>query len=94
MSDVLSQMFTLMTDAIVPQLRSIHACQIEQQRESDRLHRSLEEFRLEMQIRFAALHSEISACRQELEDTLVTLREHDAAESPGSQSTVRKRTVH
>ena len=33
--------------------------------ETGRLNRNIEEFRLEMQVRFAALHAEITACRQE-----------------------------
>jgi len=93
MSDALSQILTLMTDVILPKLESIHSSQMEQQRESDRLHLSLDEFRQEMQIRFAALHAEIAACRQELEDTLVTMRERDAGDGE-SGKTFRKRLIH
>jgi hypothetical protein len=94
MSELLSRIFTILTDVIVPQLQSIHASQTEQRVETDRLNRNLEEFRLEMQMRFAAIHADIAACRQELEDTLVTLREKDAADDANIRDRTRKRTIH
>jgi hypothetical protein len=94
MSATLSQIMTLLTDVIVPQLQSIHASQAEQRHETDRLNRNIEEFRLEMQMRFAAIHAEIAACRQELEDTMVTIRERDAIDDDPGQSKTRKRTIH
>ena len=94
MSAMLSQIMTLLTDVIVPQLQSIHASQAEQRLETDRLNRNIEEFRLEMQMRFAAMHAEIAACRQELEDTMVTIRERDAVDDDFENGKARKRTIH
>jgi hypothetical protein len=94
MSALLSQMMTLLTDVIVPQLQSIHASQAEQRLETDRLSRNIEEFSLEMQMRFAALHAEIASCRQELEDTMVTVRERDAIDGDCECGRTRKRTIH
>jgi hypothetical protein len=94
MAALLSQIMTLLTDVIVPQLQSIHDNQAEQQLETDRLNRNFEEFRLEMQMRFAALHAEIAACRQELEDTMVTVRERDPLDDAEDRGKVRKRTIH
>ena len=89
-----SQILTLLTDVIVPQLQSIHASQATQKLETERLNRNIEEFRLEMQMRFAAMHAEIAACRQELEDTMVIIRERDSMEDDRGFSKARKRTVH
>ena len=94
MSALLSQILTLMTDVIVPQLQSIHASQAEQRVETDRLNRNIEEFRLEMQMRFASMHAEIAACRQELEDTMVIVRERESIDEDFERGTVRKRIVH
>jgi hypothetical protein len=91
---MLSQIIALLTDVIVPQLQSIHASQAEQRLETERLNRNIEEFRLEMQMRFAAMHAEIAACRQELEDTMVTVRERDAIDDDFENSKARKRTIH
>ena len=94
MFPMLSQIMTLLTDVIVPQLQSIQSSQTEQRLETDRLNRNIEEFRLEMQMRFAAMHAEIAACRQELEDTLVTVRERDPDDDADARSRSRKRTIH
>jgi hypothetical protein len=94
MSALLSQILTLMTDVIVPQLQSIHASQAEQRVETDRLNRNIEEFRLEMQMRFASMHAEIAACRQELEDTMVIVRERESIDEDFERGTARKRIIH
>jgi len=94
MSDMFSQIFALLNNVIVPQLQSILVSQAEQRRETDRLNRSIEEFSLEMQMRFASIHAEIAACRQELEDTMVAIREHDLESDGTGQSKLRRRTVH
>jgi len=94
MSDLLSRIFALLNDVIVPQLQSIHASQSEQRLDTDRLNRNIEEFRNEMHLRFAAVHAEIAACRQELEDTMVTVRERDADNTEAAQRKLRKRTIH
>jgi len=94
MSVLLSQIMNLLTGVIVPQLQSIHASQAEQRLETDRLNRNIEEFRLEMQMRFASLHAEIAACRQEFEDSLVTAQERGSIDDLDTPSKGRKRTIH
>ena len=91
---MISQILTLLTDVIVPQLQSIHTSQAEQRLEAERLNRNIDEFRLEMQMRIAAMHAEIAACRQELEDTMVTVRERDAIDDDFAPDKARKRTTH
>ena len=94
MSELLSRIYALLADVILPHLKSIETSQAEQRLETDRLNRNLEAFRTEMQIHFLELRAEIAACRQELEDTMVTLRESEAAEDDGTAPIKRKRIVN
>jgi len=94
MSDLPSQIIALLKDVIAPQLESVQASQAELRQETDRLKDNIEEFRREMQMRFTAIHAEIVACRQELEDTMVTIRERDADDEGAAQRKLRKRTIH
>ena len=81
MSQTLSQLYTLLADVVLPNLRAIQASQIEQRMETDRLNRNIEEFRAEMQLRFVELRAEITACRTEVEDAMVTLRDTEVVEA-------------
>jgi hypothetical protein len=79
MSETLEKLYTLIAEVILPTLQGIQASQEEQQFQTRRLSANLEEFRTEMHIRFAELHAELAACRTQIEDTLVTLRENESA---------------
>jgi predicted phage gp36 major capsid-like protein len=81
-------------DVIVPHLRGIQASQAEQRLQTDQLNHNLNEFRAEMQIRFAEIRAEIAACRAEVEDVMVTLREADPAQEAGEPSQTKKLLVH
>jgi len=94
MSDTLSQLEVLLTDVILPNLKGISACQVEQRMEGDRLVRMIEDFRSEMQISFAQLRAEIAACRQEVEDAIILLREGEAANTPEPTAKARKTIIH
>jgi uncharacterized membrane protein len=94
MSEILSKVHNLLADVIVPHLKGIQASQSEQRLQTERLHHSLDEFRGEIQIRLAEIRAEIAACRQELEDTMATLRESDAVEMAESGFPGKKRLIH
>jgi hypothetical protein len=47
-----------------------------------------------MQLRFAEIRAELAACRQEVEDTMVTLRETDLPDDSESIVTGKKRLIH
>jgi len=64
MSELYSQLQTLLTDVILPNLKGIHANQVEQRFQSDCLNQDLEDFRAEMRIQFAELRAELAACRR------------------------------
>jgi len=94
MSDLHSQLKTFLTDVILPNLQEIHASQVEQRFQTDCLNQNLEDFREEMQLRFAELRAELAACRQQLEDALVTLREAEATSELPSTLNSKKTLIH
>lgn len=94
MKDMFSQLHALLLDVVLPHLKGIQASQAEQRLQTARLNQNLEEFRSEMQLRFAEIRAELSACRQEVEDTIVTLREADLPDDPDSAFTGKKRLIH
>jgi len=71
-----------MVESIVPSLKSIQENQIEQRQQSEWLSTNMEEFRIEMQQRFAELHAELAATRLQLEDAMVVIREQKAVLGP------------
>ena len=94
MSDLSTQLQTLLLDVVLPNLKGIQASQDEQRFQTDSLNQSLEDFRSEMHLRFAELRAEIAACRQELEDAMVTLRESEAANSADASMNGKKTLIH
>ena len=94
MSEMLSQLHVLLVDVILPHLKGIQASQAEQRLQTERLNQNLEEFRAEMQVRFTELRAEIAACRQEIEDAMVTFRESDVTEYPEPSAASKKRLIH
>jgi hypothetical protein len=94
MSEMLSEIYTLLLDHILPQLKNIEASQVEQREHHDAVHRNMRELHAEIKIRFAELRAEIAACRQELEDTMVTIRERDALEEHESSDRRKRRLIH
>lgn len=94
MQDLLTQIHRVLTEVIVPHLKGIQVSQAEQRLETERLNRNFEDFRIEMQGRFAELRTELAACRQELEAAMVTIRETDAPEFPDRETAPKKRLIH
>jgi hypothetical protein len=78
MSEMLAKVHALLTEVILPRLQEIQASQEEQKVQTSRPHASVEEFRMEMLLRFVELHAEIAACRSQIEDAMVTLRESES----------------
>jgi hypothetical protein len=94
MSEMLSKIYALLLDVILPHLKDIQASQAEHTTQAERLNRNLEEFRVEMTIRMAEIRAEIALCRQELEDTMVTLRESETAGDSDAPPAKKKRIVN
>jgi hypothetical protein len=94
MSDMLSEIYALLLDRILPQLKSIEASQAEQREHYEMIHRDMRDLHSEIQIRFAELRAEIAACRQELEDTMVTIRERDSLDEKQTGDRRKRRLIH
>jgi len=94
MSALYSQLQTLLNDVILPNLKGIHANQVEQRFQSDCLNQDLEDFRAEMQIQFAELRAQLAACRQELEDAMVILRESESVNAADPAAAIKKTMIH
>jgi hypothetical protein len=94
MLEMLLKMDALLLDVILPNLKSVQASQAEQTMQAERLNRDLDEFRAEMQIHMAEIRAEIALCRQELEDTMVTLRESEAAGDSDTPPAKKKRIIN
>ena len=82
-AESLSQLCRLLVEEIVPNLKRIQENQTDQRQQSEWLTQNIEEFRLEMQQRFAELHAELAASRVQIEDAIVIIREQKAANSEG-----------
>ena len=94
MSEMLSKIYALLLDVILPNLQAVHASQAEQTVQAERLNRNLEEFRTEMQIRMAEIRAEIALCRQELEDARVILEQTEEADVADIRPPKKKRIVN
>jgi hypothetical protein len=94
MSEMLSKIYALLLDVILPNLKAVHISQAEQTVQAERLNRNLEEFRTEMQIRMAKIRAEIALCRQELEDARVILEQTEEADVADIRPPKKKRIVN
>ena len=94
MSEMLSQIYTLLMHTILPQLQRIEAAQAEQRAHHETVTRNLQDLHSEIQIRFAELRAEVGACRLEIEDAMVVIRERDAVEQTEASDRRKKRLIH
>jgi hypothetical protein len=94
MSDMLSQIFRLLVDVVLPNLKEIQAGQADQRLQAEQLSRSLEDFRAEMRIKFTEIRAEIAASRLQVEDAIVTLRESEPAEANIPAPHGKKTLIH
>ena len=90
MSEILAQLHALLAEDILPRLQAIQANQEEQKAQASRLHASMEEFRTEIMLRFVELHAELAACRAQVEDAMVTLRESEGGNDVDAPSRFKK----
>jgi predicted phage gp36 major capsid-like protein len=84
---MLFHIYALLAERVLPDLKGIQASQAEQRVQTEFLDRTLEEFRADMQLRFAELRADLAACRAQLEDAVVTLRESESANADDPAST-------
>ncbi len=72
----------LLTDVILPNLKTVQVSQAEQIAANDRLENAIEELRLHLESQFAHLSAQLTACRAELAAALAAFRA--ACEQNGS----------
>ena len=94
MSDMLSQIFKLLVDVVVPNLKGIQASQAEQRLQTEQLSRNLEDFRAEMRVKFTEIRAEIAASRLQVEDAMVTLREAETSSANDPAPHGKKTLIH
>jgi hypothetical protein len=66
MSEPLVSLTQILTDVVLPNLKSVHVSQAEQIAANDRLENAIEELRLHLESQFAHLSAQLTACRAEL----------------------------
>jgi hypothetical protein len=66
MNDSLASFSRLLSDVILPNLKSVQVSQAEQIAANDRLENAIEELRLHLDSQFAHLTAQLTACRAEL----------------------------
>lgn len=74
MDDPVAPLSMLLSDVILPNLKSVQVSQAEQIAANDRLEMAIEELRLHLQSQFAHLSAQLTACRAELAATQAVLK--------------------
>jgi len=66
MNELFDSLNRLLSDVILPNLKSVQVSQAEQIAANDRLENAIEELRLHLESQFAHLSAQLTACRAEL----------------------------
>jgi len=74
MDEPFASLARLLSDVILPNLKSVQASQAEQIAANDRLENAIEELRLHLESNFAHLSAQLTACRAELAATQALLK--------------------
>jgi hypothetical protein len=69
MNEPLVSLSRILTESILPNLKSVQASQAEQIEANDRLENAIEELRQRLESEFALLSAQLTACRAELAAT-------------------------
>ena len=74
MSEILDPLTRLLSDVILPNLKSVQSSQAEQIAANDRLENAIDELRLHLESQFAHLSAQLTACRAELAAAQATFK--------------------
>jgi hypothetical protein len=74
MTDPLASLSLLLSDVILPNLRTVQASQTEQIASNDRLQQAIEDLRKHLESQFALLSAQLTACQAELAATQAALK--------------------
>lgn len=84
MEEPFDSLARLLSDVILPNLKSVHVCQQEQMAANERLELEIDELRTHLNSQFAHLTALLTACRAEVAATQAILK------AVGSQGAARK----
>jgi predicted nucleic acid-binding Zn-ribbon protein len=90
MNDPLASLSRLLSDVILPNLKSVQVSQAEQIAANDRLENAIEELRLHLDSQYAHLTAQLTACRAELAATQAVLK---AAQTHGGLRALDRATL-
>jgi DNA-binding protein H-NS len=74
MSDPFASLTMLLSDVILPNLKSVQSSQAEQIAANDRLESAIEDLRAYIELKFAHLSAQLTACQAELAATQAALK--------------------
>ena len=86
MNELFDSLNRLLSDVILPNLKSVQVSQAEQIAANDRLENAIEELRLHLESQFAHLSAQLTACRAELaaaQAAFQSVHEQDGTLPPG-----------
>ena len=90
MDDPLASLAQLLSDVILPNLKSVQMSQAEQIAANGRLETAIEELRMHLESQFAHLAAQLTACRAELAATQALLK---AAQAHGPLRALDRTTL-
>ncbi|MGA2559321.1 MAG: hypothetical protein ABSF17_06555 [Terracidiphilus sp.] len=79
MDDSFDSLALLLSDVILPTLKSVQSHQAEQIAANDRVEQAIEDLRASIESQFGLLSSQLTACRIELQATQAALRAAQAS---------------
>jgi hypothetical protein len=85
MSEPFDSLMHILTDVILPNLKTVQVSQTEQIAANDRLENAIEELRLHLESQFAYLSAQLTACRAELavaQAAFNAVNPHNGAQGP------------
>jgi hypothetical protein len=92
MNEAMSSLTLLLSDVILPNLKSVQLSQAEQIAANDRLEQAIEDLRTNLEAQFALLSIRLTACQAELAATQAALKAAQAR--AGAQMPQAKPLVH
>ncbi|MGB8261786.1 MAG: hypothetical protein WCE75_15600 [Terracidiphilus sp.] len=91
MNDPVATLTRLLTDIVLPNLKTVQVSQMEHIAANDRLEQAIEELRVHLEAQFAQLAAQLTACRAELAATQALLkaqRDPVASVAPGANTLI------
>lgn len=85
MEELFGKLARLLSDVILPNLRSVQATQAEQIAASKRVEQEIEALRVHLDAQFATLAAQLTACRVELAATQAVLKATQQVSGPSAK---------